>query len=195
MGRSRLMEQQRARMEARRARKKKEKKEKKEKEDNKKYGSGGKKATTRDTSKDSAKIPLVYTSANLERIKRGESPVDAPKKTALSKAVKATETATQKKVMPGGTTRAKLEKSFNKTQAINNFVGPGGSRTRADLKRTEAEYKNSRKPKRSDFPAGRSGAAAYANALRKYNKSKETPTRRSIKTFADRRRARRGGRN
>ena len=98
------MEQQRARMEARRARKKKEKKEK---EDNKKYGSGGKKATTRDTSKDTAKTPLVYTSANLERIKRGENPVDAPKKTALSKAVKATETSTQKKLTKSAANTAK----------------------------------------------------------------------------------------
>ena len=39
-----------------------------------------------------------------------------------------------RKQMPGGTTRAQLEKSFNKAKAINNFVGPGGSRTREDLK-------------------------------------------------------------
>ncbi len=67
--------------------------------------------------------------------------------------------------MPGGSTRAKVEKSFNKTKAINNFVGPGGSRTREDLKRSESEY----------------------------NSTTSKP-RRSRLTTAQRRRARRGGR-
>lgn len=74
MGRSRLMQQQRARMEARRARLKKKK------DDMKKYGSGGKPAVTRDTSKDAAKIPLVYTSENRARIKAGnKKPADSAK--------------------------------------------------------------------------------------------------------------------
>lgn len=68
------MEQQRARMKARRARLKKKK------ADMNKYGSGGKKATTRDTSKDAAKIPLVYTSENRARIKAGnKKPADSAK--------------------------------------------------------------------------------------------------------------------
>ena len=50
--------------------------------------------------------------------------------------------------MPGGSTRAKVEKSFNKAKAVNNFVGPGGPRTREDLERSEAAYKKT-KPRRS----------------------------------------------
>jgi|TARA_Y100000015_G_scaffold6132_1_gene5597 hypothetical protein len=97
--------------------------------------------------------------------------------------------------MPGGSTRAEVEKSFNKAKAINNFVGPGGSRTREDLKRSESEYNKSKpkKPSRSSFPAGRAGASKYAAALRKYNSTNPKP-RRSRLTTAQRRRARRGGR-
>ena len=97
--------------------------------------------------------------------------------------------------MPGGSTRAEVEKSFNKAKAINNFVGPGGSRTREDLKRGEAAYNKTKakKPSRSSFPSGRSGAAKYAAALRKYNSTTPKP-RRSRLTTAQRRRARRGGR-
>ena len=53
--------------------------------------------------------------------------------TAKSKA--AANKPAAKKQMPGGTTRKKLEDSFNKAKAINNFVGPGGSRTRKDLEK------------------------------------------------------------
>lgn len=75
--------------------------------------------------------------------------------------------------MPGGSTRAEVEKSFNKAKAINNFVGPGGSRTREDLKRSETAYNKTKpkKPKRSDFRAGREGASSFAAAMRRYRKS------------------------
>ena len=65
---------------------------------------------------------------------------DANKTTRNAKSAKAK--------MPGGSTRAKVEKSFNKAKAVNNFVGPGGSRTREDLERSEAAY-NKTKPRRS----------------------------------------------
>lgn len=88
-------------------------------------------------------------------------------------AIKAKPAKPVKAKMPGGSTRAEVEKSFNKAKAINNFVGPGGSRTREDLKRSETAYNKSKpkKPKRSDFKSGRDGASSYAAALRKYRKS------------------------
>ena len=74
------MQQQRARMEARRARLKKKK------DDMNKYGSGGKPAVTRDTSKGAARIPLVYTSENRARIKAGnKTPADSAKQKSAAK--------------------------------------------------------------------------------------------------------------
>lgn len=61
------MQQQRARMEARRARLKKKK------ADMNKYGSGGKKATTRDTSKDVSKQVLKYGSGAKKGVTRDTS--------------------------------------------------------------------------------------------------------------------------
>lgn len=61
------MQQQRARMEARRTRLKKKK------ADINKYGSGGKKATTRDTSKDQSKQVLKYGSGGTKGVTRDTS--------------------------------------------------------------------------------------------------------------------------
>ena len=161
MGRSRLMEQQRARMMKRRARLKKKK------TDIKKYGSGGKPAMTRDTSKDQSKKNLKYGSGGKPAVTRDTSKDTKPAAKKL-----APKAVTPKKQMPGGSTRAQVEKSFNKAKGINNFVGPGGSRTRADLKRSESEYNKSKakKPVRSNFASGRTGAAEYAKAMREYRK-------------------------
>ena len=81
--------------------------------------------------------------------------------------------AAPKAKMPGGSTRAEVEKSFNKAKAINNFVGPGGSRTRKDLERSESAYSKSKpkKPKRSDFRGGREGASSFSAAMRAYKRS------------------------
>jgi hypothetical protein len=67
MGRSRLMQQQRARMEARRARLKKKK------ADMNKYGSGGTPAVTRDTSKGVSKQVLKYGSGAKKGVTRDTS--------------------------------------------------------------------------------------------------------------------------
>lgn len=177
------MQQQRARMEARRARLKKKK------ADIKKYGSGGKKATTRDSSKDAARIPLVYTSENRARIKAGnKKPADSAKPKPAAKKP-APKTVIPKKQMPGGSTRAQVEKSFNKAKGINNFVGPGGSRTRADLKRSESEYNKSKakKPVRSNFASGRAGAAEYAKAMREYRKAQRATLSKKPKPKTNRR--------
>ena len=159
------MQQQRARMEARRARLKKKK------ADMKKYGSGGKPAVTRDTSKGVSKQVLKYGSGGKSTVTRDTSKDTKP---AAKKPVP--KTVISKKQMPGGSTRAQVEKSFNKAKAINNFVGPGGSRTRADLKRSESEYNKSKakKPVRSDFASGRAGAAEYAKAMREYRKAQRS---------------------
>ena len=83
MGRERLMQQQRARMEARRARLKKKK------ADMKKYGSGSKKGVTRDTSKDQSKKTPNYASGSKKGVTRNTSLDQKPKavtpKAALAK--------------------------------------------------------------------------------------------------------------
>ena len=133
----------------------------------------------------------------LEQKKNLANQMQAAKKAAPKAKPAASKPAASKPAakpqMPGGTNRAALEKSFNKAKAVNNFVGPGGSRTREDLKRSEAEYKKSQKPKRSNYPAGRGGQAKYAAALRNYNRKPAKP-RRAALTMAQRRRARRSSR-
>jgi len=44
-----------------------------------------------------------------------------------------------------------------------------------------------KRPSRSDFPAGRAGASRYAAALRKYNRSKPSTNRSSVKAKVNRR--------
>ena len=102
-------------------------------------------------------------------VKAGDNPAN-PKPKAKSTKQAAIKT---KPKMPGGSTRAEVEKSFNKAKAINNFVGPGGPRTREDLKRSESEYNKSKpkKPKRSDFRPGRAGSSSFSAAMRRYRKS------------------------
>lgn len=67
----------------------------------------------------------------------------------------------------------------------------GSSGTRGQNLPSNPQLKS--KPKRSDFPAGRSGQAKYAAALRTYNKKPAKPRRKAL-TMAERRRARRSSR-
>ena len=64
----------------------------------------------------------------------------------------------------------------------------GSSGTRGENLPSNPQLKSQPKqPKRSDFPAGRSGASAYAAALRKYKSKTRTTNRSSIKPKVNRR--------
>ena len=152
MSRERLMAKQRDRMKARRARKTIESKTKAA---TAKYGSGSKKAVTRDTSKDkslkSSGIGPVKSGAEYSRsLTKGKS-ASTPK---ASQAPKKTTTK---------------PKQTTKEEATSRFY-QSSSGTRGQSLPSNPKLKSqSKKPSRSSFASGRSGAADYAAALRKYN--------------------------
>ena len=78
----------------------------------------------------------------------------------------------------------------NQEKAKQNFFR-SSSGTRGQNMSSNPKLKS--KPKRSNYPAGRSGEAAYKAALRNYNKKPAKPRRASL-TMAQRRRARRSSR-
>ena len=185
MGRERLMQQQRARMQARRDRRKKEK-----------FGPRTPSSSRIGKLTDPMALRRAAAEKRQEMKAKKQKEVEAKKKKAKAVTPKAVtpkavtpKAATSKKQMPGGSTRAQVEKSFNKAKGINNFVGPGGSRTRADLKRSESEYNKSKvkKPVRSNFASGRAGAAEYAKAMREYRKAQRATLSKKPKAKTNRR--------
>ena len=103
---------------------------------------------------------------------------------------------------PRQTTRKEAEARFyssssqgsiakNQEKAKSNFFR-SSSGTRGQNMPSQPKLKS--KPKRSDYPAGRSGQSQYAAALRRYNKPATNRTSRAIRNFTDRRRARRSTR-
>ena len=104
---------------------------------------------------------------------------------------------------PRQTTRKEAEARFyssssqgsiakNQEKAKSNFFR-SSSGTRGQNMPSQPKLKS--KPKRSDYPAGRSGQSQYAAALRRYSKPATNRSSRAIRNFTDRRRARRGGRS
>jgi hypothetical protein len=79
----------------------------------------------------------------------------------------------------------------NEEKAKSNFFR-SSSGTRGQNMPSQPKLKS--KPKRSDYPAGRSGQSQYAAALRRYNKPATNRSSRAIRNFTDRRRARRSTR-
>jgi len=79
----------------------------------------------------------------------------------------------------------------NEEKARSNFFR-SSSGTRGQNMPSQPKLKS--KPKRSDYPAGRSGQSQYAAALRRHNKPATNRTSRAIRNFTDRRRARRSTR-
>tara|TARA_R100000278_G_C5417290_1_gene145310 strand:+ start:103 stop:585 length:483 start_codon:yes stop_codon:yes gene_type:complete len=119
-----------------------------------------------------------------------------------SDANKATRNAKPAAPKPRQTTRKEAEARFyssssqgaiaqNQEKAKSNFFR-SSSGTRGQNMPSQPKLKS--KPKRSDYPAGRAGQSRYAEALRRYNKPATRRTRRAIRNFTDRRRARRSSR-
>ena len=174
MARERLMEQQRARMEARR---------KKLKEAVKKAAENKKTAKTRDTSKDKSRKEIA-------RLTGGKEPKTGAKaKAAISKfagkkpapaakpaAAKPAPSSKGKDRFFAGAKGGPIDKALkNEEKAKSNFFA-GSSGTRGSNVPNNPKLKSQgKKPSRKDFPAGRAGASKYAAALRAYNKKTEAP--------------------
>ena len=108
---------------------------------------------------------------------------------------------TEQKAKPKQTTPEQAKERFyssssqgsiakNQEKAKQNFFR-SSSGTRGQNLPSNPKLKS--KPKRSSYPAGRSGESAYKAALRNYNKKPAKPRRASL-TMAQRRRARRSSR-
>ena len=147
------MQQQRARMMKRRARLKKKK------ADMKKYGSGGKPAVTRDTSKNAARIPLVYTSENRARIKAGnKKPADSAKTQPAAK-----------KPAPKPASVKPAKPAANSTKAASNFYR-SSSGTRGQLR-----------PSNPPSPTVTAKTKAGSRAKRKKEDPRETGRKRNLR--------------
>jgi len=175
MARERLMEEQRARMEARR---------KKLKEAVKKAAENKKTAKTRDTSKDQSR-------KKIERLTGGKQPKTGDKaKATISKfagkkpapAAKSAPAAKPKSAPSSkgrdrffaGAKGGPIDKAIqNEEKAKSNFFA-GSSGTRGSNVPSNPKLKSqAKKPSRNDFPAGRTGASSYAAAMNKYRKAQE----------------------
>ena len=163
MARERLMEQQRARMEARR---------KKLKEAVKKAAENKKTAKTRDTSKDQSRKKIARLTGGKEP-KTGDKAKAAISKFAGKKPAPAAKSAPAPK--PAAKPAAKpAPKAKPSTGKSNFFYGSSG--TRGDNVPNNPKLKSqAKRPSRKDFPAGRAGASKYAAALRAYSKKTEAP--------------------
>ena len=171
MSRERLMAKQRDRMKARRARKKIESKTKAA---TAKYGSGSKKAVTRDTSKDkslktSGVGPVKSGAEYARKLTKGKS---APTPNS-ARAPKAASTTKPKQTTP--------------EEAKSRFFRSSSGTYGQNMPSNPALKSQPKRPSRSDFPAGRAGASRYAAALRKYNSSKTKTNRSSLKPKYNRR--------
>ena len=168
------MEQQRARMEARR---------KKLKEAVKKAAENKKTAKTRDTSKDQSRKKIARLTGGKEP-KTGDKAKAAISKFAGKKPAPAAKPAAAK---PAPSSKGKdrffagakggpIDKALkNEEKAKSNFFA-GSSGTRGSNVPNNPKLKSQgKKPSRKDFPAGRAGASKYAAALRAYNKKTEAP--------------------
>jgi len=191
------MAQQRARVLAMRARKLAAKKAA---EAAKKYGSGKTKGVTRDTSKDQSRKKLK-TKAEIKRYGSGggnattRTRTGGKSRSATTTPVTSPQSAGNKPVQ----TQSKVQKATQSVKQSNRgkqrfFEGAEGGIHDKAIKNLEKAKRNffrsssgtrgenlppnpkllsqPTKPKRSSFPAGRAGAAAYAAARAKYRKLK-----------------------
>jgi len=116
------------------------------------------------------------------------APPPAPGKSAPAVAKKSEPTKAQIERFYSSSSQGSIAK--NQEKAKQNFFR-SSSGTRGQNMSSNPKLKS--KPKRSNYPAGRSGEAAYKAALRNYNKKPAKPRRASL-TMAQRRRARRSSR-
>ena len=74
-----------------------------------------------------------------------------------------------------------------KSEAASRFYSSSSGTRGQNMPSNPALKSQPKQPKRSDFPAGRSGASSYQAALRKYKNRTRTPNRTSLKPKVNRR--------
>ena len=82
--------------------------------------------------------------------------------------------------------KAKPRQTTKSEAASRFYSSPSGTRGQ-NMPSNPALKSQPKQPKRSDFPAGRSGASSYQAALRKYKNRTRTPNRTSLKPKVNRR--------
>ena len=181
MSRESLMAQQRARMEARRKRLAEQKKKEQAKAKAKKTEKKAAPAKSRPLLSKDAPLTGDAAKKRLGIKPKGKAGAPAGKVPATAKPSKPAKPAASNKGKErffaggkggkydtgsffDGAKGGPIDKALNKEKAKSNFfAGAKGGKFDAP------------KPKRSNFPAGRGGAAKYAEALRKYNASNVKP--------------------
>ena len=78
-------------------------------------------------------------------------------------------------------------KQTSKSEATSRFYSSSSGTRGQNMPSNPALKSQPKQPKRSDFPAGRSGASAYQAARRKYKNKTRTPNRTSLKPKVNRR--------
>jgi|TARA_Y100000033_G_C2739195_1_gene107553 hypothetical protein len=133
---------------------------------------------------------FAWAKANKSKLK---NPTPAQKKifAAYNAMVKAGDKPANPKPRPtpkaAPKTAPKTQPKSNDSNGRSRFFR-GSSGTRGQNLPSNPQLKSQpKKPKRSDFATGRSGASAYAAALRKYNSKNRTTNRSSIKPKVNRR--------
>ena len=183
MGRQRLMQQQRERMEARRKRLKEAAKKAAESKNQKttpakvkgigpvKDGATYARKLKNSKTEPTGVGPVKSGAAYARSLTKGKStpattadPKPSSKKTPVNKIPQR---------FADGAKGGKYNKAVqNKEQATSNFFR-SSSGTRGESLPSNPKLKSQpKKPARKDFPSGRQGASAYAAALRKYNAAK-----------------------